>query len=498
MTSTVETTLVVPTIGRASLEDLLAALAGGTSRLRAPVLLVDDRSAPETSLCAHVPGLDVRVLRSGGRGPAAARNLGWRTARTPWVSFLDDDVVPEPDWYARLLDDLASVGCDVAGVQGRVRVPLPSYRPPTDWERSTAGLEAARWITADLTYRRAALAAVGGFDERFTRAYREDADLGLRVTAGQGRIVTGTRTVRHPVRPADDWVSVRTQAGNADDALMRRLHGPSWREHAGAPPGRLPRHLAVTAASVLAVLGAVSGRRRTAALLAAGWLAGTTELALARTLPGPRDGHEVRRMLSTSAVIPLAATWHALRGHVGHRGARPWRGAPELVLLDRDGTLVADVPYNADPDLVQPLPGAGAALQRLRDAGVRVGLVTNQSGVARGLLTPAHVDAVNARVVDLLGPFDTVQVCPHGPADGCECRKPAPGMVKAACAALDVDVRRCVVVGDIGADVQAAEAAGAVGVLVPDARTRPDEMAASPLVCRDLAAAVDLLLSGVW
>lgn len=170
--------------------------------------------------------------------------------------------------------------------------------------------------------------------------------------------------------------------------------------------------------------------------------------------------------------------------------------AVEAVLCDRDGTLIADVPYNGAPERVTPLPGVRGALDRLRAAGVRLAVVSNQSGVARGLLTPDRVDAVNARVVDLLGPFDAVLWCPHGPDDGCGCRKPAPGMIRAAAAALAVPVERCVVVGDIGADVAAATAAGAASILVPTSVTRLEEVAAAPRVAPDFAAAVDLVLGG--
>jgi D-glycero-D-manno-heptose 1,7-bisphosphate phosphatase len=167
------------------------------------------------------------------------------------------------------------------------------------------------------------------------------------------------------------------------------------------------------------------------------------------------------------------------------------------VLFDRDGTLVHDVPYNADPDLVAPVDDAREVLDALRSAGVRVGVVSNQSGIARGLITPAQLDAVNARVSELLGPFDTWQVCPHGSTDGCACRKPAPGLVLAAAAALGVDPSECVVVGDIGADVGAALAAGARAVLVPTPVTRSEEVEHArehALVAHDLREAVVLAL----
>src|SRR5215212_5191050 len=259
-------TVVVPTIGRPGLDVLLDALAGATGPRPAELVVVDDRPAGPP-LTVDRPGLPpVRVVRTGGGGPARARNLGWCTAATEWVAFLDDDVVPDPDWYERLDADLAELPADVAGSQGRVRVPLPADRRPTDWERGTAGLATSSWITADLAYRRAALAAVGGFDERFPRAFREDSDLALRVMDAGGRLVRGDRRTTHPVRPADRWISLRVQAGNADDVLMRRLHGRTWRDRADAPLGRRPQHTAVTAAAAAAVGAAAFRRPRAAAL----------------------------------------------------------------------------------------------------------------------------------------------------------------------------------------------------------------------------------------
>jgi len=310
--------------------------------------------------------------------------------------------------------------------------------------------------------------------------------------------VRGTRRVAHPVRPSDDWASVRQQAGNADDFLMRAVHGRDWRERAGAPKGRRPRHVAVTSAAAVAVGAALAGRRRLASAGALAWLAGTAELTWARIAPGPRTREEVRRMMLTSAALPFAATWHSVRGARLHRGAGPWRGLPELVLFDRDGTLVHDVPYNGDPSLVAPVDGAREALDSLRRVGVRVGVVSNQSGVGSGRLTGEQVDAVNARVEELLGPFDVWRWCPHRRDEGCACRKPAPGMVKDACETLAVPPQRCVVVGDIGTDVEAAESAGARAVLVPTTATRSDEVRQAQHVAESLPAAVEQILRGCW
>jgi len=112
------------------------------------------------------------------------------------------------------------------------------------------------------------------------------------------------------------------------------------------------------------------------------------------------------------------------------------------------------------------------------------------------MISREQVDAVNRRVEELLGPLGPVFVCPHGPDEGCDCSKPAPGLVLAAAARLGVDPARCVVIGDIGADVEAARAAGARAILVPTAATRLDEVAGADVVAPDLEAAVERALDG--
>jgi histidinol-phosphate phosphatase family protein len=347
-------------------------------------------------------------------------------------------------------------------------------------------------------------------------------------------IVRGARAVEHPVGPAPASVSLAKQAGNADDVLMGALHGRGWRVRAGVPAGRRPRHLATVAAAAACGTAAIAGRRMPAALAGAAWAAGTAELAWARIAPGPRTLREVVAMAWTSALLPFWATGWWLRGRLRLRATlaepgptpdpKALRAAPAMlpvfgsgpgspdrtaesgdahapaapppaaVFFDRDGTLVVDVPYNGDPARVRLAPGARAAVQRLREAGIPTAVVSNQSGIARGLLTDQQVHAVNARIEELLGPLGGWHYCPHGPEDGCTCRKPEPGLVLRAARHLGVDPARCAVVGDIGADVEAALAAGARAVLVPTPETLPEEVAAAPEVAADLEDAVDRLL----
>lgn len=294
--------VVIPTVGRESLSDVLAVLRHGPGPEPDDVIVVDDS---ETRL-----------------GPAAARNTGWRAAQSDWIAFLDDDIVLSLDWKVRLAADLDALGEDVGASQARIVVPMPDDRRPTDAERGTAGLADAKWITADMAYRREALARAGGFDERFPRAYREDAELALRVQDLGYRIVRGSRVTTHPVHPSTFLTSLHHQRGNADDALLRRLVGPGWRARIGGQPGRLRTHVATTAAGLGAVLCGLSGRRRAALALGAVWAGLTARFAVERIAPGPRTPEEIARMLVTSVAIPPAACLHRLRGELRHRRVR--------------------------------------------------------------------------------------------------------------------------------------------------------------------------------
>jgi histidinol-phosphate phosphatase family protein len=201
---------------------------------------------------------------------------------------------------------------------------------------------------------------------------------------------------------------------------------------------------------------------------------------------------------ATSALVPFAAAWHWL---AGRRRARrivsedETPGGPKAVLFDRDGTLIVDRPCSGDPDRVELMPGAREAIDRLRAAGVPTAVVSDQSGVGRGLLALADVDAVNARVEQLLGPLGPWAICPHEPGEGCPCRKPAGGMIVDAAGQLGVAAHECVVIGDRRADAAAAHAAGAKAVLVPADVTLAKAPGLADVVAPDLPSAVEIVLA---
>jgi D-glycero-D-manno-heptose 1,7-bisphosphate phosphatase len=142
---------------------------------------------------------------------------------------------------------------------------------------------------------------------------------------------------------------------------------------------------------------------------------------------------------------------------------KPMRNCPGL-FLDRDGTLMEDPGYVSRPDQVRLVPGVAAALKRFREAGYALVVVTNQSGIGRGLYSWDDYDAVAARLDELLAPeglvFDAVLACAHVPEEPCGWRKPAPGMIREAAALLALDVGRSFLAGDKLSDLQAAEAGG--------------------------------------
>ena len=174
------------------------------------------------------------------------------------------------------------------------------------------------------------------------------------------------------------------------------------------------------------------------------------------------------------------------------------------VFLDRDGTLLDEDGYLGDPAGVRLFPGAAGAVAALNAAGLPVVVVTNQSGVARGLFSEADVDAVHARVAELLSAegahLDLVLYCPHHPREGeppyrraCDCRKPAPGMYQAGARALGLDLARSAAVGDSERDLEGARRAG-IGrlLLVATGKGRAADASLRAAGSRDHALARDL------
>jgi D-glycero-D-manno-heptose 1,7-bisphosphate phosphatase len=137
------------------------------------------------------------------------------------------------------------------------------------------------------------------------------------------------------------------------------------------------------------------------------------------------------------------------------------------IFLDRDGTLMEEVNYCNDPATVQAIPGAGETLALLRKEGWLTVIVTNQSGLAKGLITPAQYEAVNAELLrQLEGGIDAIYFCADHPETPTERRKPQPGMLLEAAADLEIDLSSSWMIGDKPIDVECGRNAGCRTVLV--------------------------------
>lgn len=178
------------------------------------------------------------------------------------------------------------------------------------------------------------------------------------------------------------------------------------------------------------------------------------------------------------------------------------RGAAKaVVFLDRDGTINEDADYLSDPSGVVLIEGAGKAIRLLNDRGIKVIVVTNQSGVGRGYFKDSDVEAVNARLKEMLAKdgavVDAVYHCPHLPDDGCECRKPGTALATLAAKEHCFGFERAYVVGDKSSDIGLARNLSAKGVLVLTGKGAKEAQSMSvppEFIARDLASAIDWIL----
>ena len=308
---------MVPTYRRPELLDrCLAALAAQTLPAdEIEVIVVHD--GPSEAARAMAEGWRARWRRDDGprltflspphRGPAAARNAGWRAAAADIVAFTDDDTVPDRAWLERALIAFSD---DVDAAWGRIVVPLGG--DPTDYELDAARLSRAEFATANCFCRKRALERVGGFDERFEIAWREDSDLFFRLLASGVRVIhVPDAVVVHPVRPAPWGVSLGQQRKVQFDALLFKKHRALYRERIRE---RARWDYYAIVAALAGTAGALAAGATAAALTAAGlWGALTAWFCAARLRRTTKRWSHVVEMVVTSALIPpLAVFWRAL------------------------------------------------------------------------------------------------------------------------------------------------------------------------------------------
>jgi D-glycero-D-manno-heptose 1,7-bisphosphate phosphatase len=174
--------------------------------------------------------------------------------------------------------------------------------------------------------------------------------------------------------------------------------------------------------------------------------------------------------------------------------------ADKVVILDRDGTIVIDRTYLADPAGLEFLPGAAEGLRSMHTQGYRLVVISNQSGVGRGLFSLETLQKMNSRLMEMVrasgAHLERIYFCPHRPEDLCSCRKPATKLMMDAASDLDFEPSGAVVIGDKDSDVEFGRRVGATTMLVGSAATSGDARSGAPdYVVRDLREAASILQS---
>jgi GT2 family glycosyltransferase len=317
--------VVVPTCKRPELlaRCLDALLAQDFDAQDYEIIVADDANCPATARQvtliaekARLLGCTVRYIplsSSCSHGPAAARNAGWRAACGEIIAFTDDDCIPQEQW---LQAGVAAMADGVTGVAGNLVLPLEGV--PTDYEYNAAQLGKNDFVTANCFYRRAALQEVGGFDERFTSAWREDTDLAFTLLAQGAKFTTAPdAVVIHPVRPAPWGVSIRQQRKSMFNALLYKKHPALYRQKIqAAPPWR---YYVILCALLTALIGVLSGAWLLALAGLLLWLGLTAHFCWQRLRHTSHAPRHVAEMIVTSMLIPPLSIFWRLYGAVKFR-----------------------------------------------------------------------------------------------------------------------------------------------------------------------------------
>jgi len=322
----IDVSIVIPTYRR---PDLLSRCLSALYRQdfdpgRFEIVVVTDGPDPATT------GIVRAVAPNGWRtnclsleekkGPAAARNLGWRTSVGGLIQFTDDDCLPSPDWVSSFWDAYCTYKTrtrlngtfgDLLAFRGPVYVPCPF--PPTDYEKNVACLQKAAFVTANCGCTRAALRRIGGFDESFTMAWREDSDLEFRLVEDGTPIVTvpGAK-VTHLVRDAVWGASLYEQKKSLFNALLYKKHPELFRRRIYRRP--FLNYYAMVLLFLVSVIALAAHHPFAAGVAAGGWAILTLEFIRKRLSGTSHAPRHIAEMILTSVCIPFLSIFWTLYG----------------------------------------------------------------------------------------------------------------------------------------------------------------------------------------
>lgn len=248
------------------------------------------------------------------KGPAAARNLGWLYADGHLVAFTDDDCIPDELWLQEIFD--AYNGEEKIVYTGSVYVPTPES--PTDFERNTAQLEVAEFITANCICTKQALYHVGGLDERFKMAWREDSDLHFKLLRAKIPIIKLNKAVViHPARKAKWGISIKEQKKGIYNALLAKKFPSLYQARIGHPTNALYYSLLLLLISMV-LLWHVNLKWAFFASLSF-WLFLTAKFILIRLRGTSKSPSHIAEMVFTSILIPYLSIFWQLYGSIKYR-----------------------------------------------------------------------------------------------------------------------------------------------------------------------------------
>ncbi|HEY9624765.1 MAG TPA: glycosyltransferase [Crinalium sp.] len=319
---TIRVSVVVPTCDRSALLNrcLQALVTQEFDPTEYEIVIADDAASAATrqlvedwaSRTDRLPVLRY-IPVTGSHGPAAARNIGWRSAVGEIIAFTDDDCIPQSEW---LRQGMAAFKPGITGVSGQLKIPLPP--DPTDYERNAAELEKAEFATANCFYRRDAIAKINGFDERFTAPWREDSDLFFTLLKQGGCFVSAPDAiVVHPIRPAPWGVSLLQQPKSYFNALLYKKHPVLYREK--LPPVTPWHYYGIVGALLLAIAAAAMGHEWGAIAALLGWVILTIQFCLQRLQHTSHSLNHVVEMALTSILIPPVSLFWRVAGAIRFR-----------------------------------------------------------------------------------------------------------------------------------------------------------------------------------
>lgn len=256
----------------------------------------------------------IGYLTTGGtRGPATARNMGWRAARGEIIAFTDDDTIPDSDW---LKNGMRAFIGKTHAAWGRIVMPLPPV--PTDFQLDAKGLESAEFATANCFCLRRVLETVNGFDERFQMPWREDADLYFRLLHYDANVVyIPDAVVVHPVRAAPWGISVLQQKKVFFDALLYKKHPVLYREKIRSSPRW--DYYAIVGFLFLLLLGIAMRSPAVSIVAATSWVFLTGRFCIGRLRRTSRSPFHILEMIVTSALIPPLSVFWRFAGAIRFR-----------------------------------------------------------------------------------------------------------------------------------------------------------------------------------